>query len=148
MLFRTLVAEGCWGRQGCCPQSAEFAFPVLGQDKGTRFGAEGQQWGYTPSPCSYSAASGSPQTSCHRVQSSSSSGKGEQPAVFLQRQNPFPPMTNALLVPKPGDSAIPHSFTWQSTSHESWTLAGEKQSQGRFCCAGAVSRASSPRGCN
>lgn len=33
MLFCTLVAEGCWGRQGCCPHTAEFALPVLGQDK-------------------------------------------------------------------------------------------------------------------
>lgn len=31
--FCTLVAEGCWGRKGCCPHTADFALPVLGQDK-------------------------------------------------------------------------------------------------------------------
>lgn len=70
--------------------------------------------------------------------------------IFLQRQNPFTPMTNALFVPKPGDSAVPVPFTWQRTSHESWALAGQEQNQGQgpFRCARAASRASSPPGCN
>lgn len=114
-VFCTLVTEGHWSRRGCCPDTtaAEFVLPVPGQ-AGQGFGlgsAEGQQWGYgggyALSLCSYSAAGGSPQTSCRGVQGDSGSGRGEQPAAFLHKQTPFTPMTNALLVPEPRDSAIP-----------------------------------------